>query len=147
MKLTENFWLREFTFSPTAIKNGIKNEPSDLVKKNLKNVCENVLQPLRDYLSEPIDITSGYRSLELNKIIGGSKSSQHLHGQAVDFKCSDMAKAFDYIVDNLEYDQIIWEFGDKSQPDWIHVSYVSGSNRKNKMRAVRKGKSVVYEKM
>lgn len=147
MKLTENFSLKEFTFSPTAIKNGIKNDPSELVIKNLKSVCENVLQPLRDYLGEPIEITSGYRAINLNKIIGGAKSSQHLHGQAVDFKCNDMAKAFKYITENLEYDQIIWEFGDLNEPDWIHVSYVNGSNRKNRLRAYRDGWQTAYKKI
>lgn len=149
MNITKNFTLRELTYSQTAIKNGIPNVPKDPnVIENLTTLCEEVLEPLREALKIPIKITSGYRAIELNKFIGGLKTSQHNTGQAVDFDLGDKnAEAFIHIATNLDFDQMIWEFGDDKNPDWVHVSYNPLGNRKQLLKAVRNGKQVHYEIM
>lgn len=126
MKLTKNFSLHEFTKSPVADRFGIKNTPSQKVIENLKSLCENLLQPLRDAVG-PIIITSGYRCLELNRKIGSRDDSDHVGGYAADFESLelsnyDLAK---YIVDNLKFKQLILEFYDSNDPHsgWVHCSY------------------------
>jgi hypothetical protein len=101
-------------------------------------LCENVLQPLRDKYGKSINITSGYRSPKLNKAIGGSSTSQHCFGQAADIQVDkkDYLKVWE-ILKTLPFDQIIWEFGNESAPDWIHVSFVQGKNRGQKLKAVK----------
>lgn len=123
MKLTENFTINELIFSETAVTNNIDNRPSVEVIANLKALCENVLQPLRDYLKSPVIITSGYRSRELNRKIGGVSNSQHILGQAVDFVVPDrkLKEVFDYIKNFLPYDQLLLESGKNGK--WIHVSF------------------------
>lgn len=138
MNLSTHFTLREMTFSPTAIKNGIDNNPNPQAIKNLQALCENVLEPLRKYLGKPIKVSSAYRNDALNSIIGGAKSSQHKVGQAVDIDLGvDSAAAFKFIRENLDYDQIIWEFGNDLQPDWIHVSFSTKGNRKAALKAIK----------
>lgn len=138
MNLTEHFTLAEMTFSPTAIKKGIDNTPNAQAIRNLTALCEKVLEPLRAHLGIPIKISSGYRCEVLNSLIGGAKSSQHKIGQAADFDIKDKcAEAFHWIKDNLDYDQIIWEFGNDKQPDWIHVSFSTKGNRKNPLKAIK----------
>lgn len=105
----------------------------------LRAVVDNVLDPLREAIGTPITITSGYRSPEVNRAIGGSKTSQHMLGEAVDFVCKDMASAFAYILEHLPYDQLIWEFGTDDQPAWIHLSYKADS--KNRRQALRASKT------
>jgi len=124
MNLTKNFTLQEMYKSTTAIRLGIDNTPSDIAINNLRLLCNNVLQPLRDHMDESIKVNSGYRSPDLNKKIGGSKSSQHCLGQAADISCGERtAEIYEYIKNNLIFDQIIWEFGNDDNPDWVHVSY------------------------
>lgn len=149
MNITKNFTLRELTYSQTAIKNGIPNLPKDpSVIQNLTTLCEKVLEPLREALKTPIKITSGYRAIELNRFIGGVKTSQHNTGQAVDFDLGEKnAEAFAHIATSLDFDQMIWEFGDDNNPDWVHVSYNPLGNRKQLLKAVRNGKQVHYELM
>lgn len=138
MKLSEHFTLAEMMFSPTAIKKGIDNTPNAQAIKNLEALCKNILEPLRAHIGGPIKISSGYRCEVLNSLIGGAKSSQHKFGQAVDIDVKDKcAMAFHWIKDNLDYDQIIWEFGNDNQPDWIHISFSTKSNRKNALRAIK----------
>lgn len=129
IKLTKNFELNEFIYSVTAEANKIDNRPSVPVINNLKLLCKNVLQPLRDYLGTPIKITSGYRCLALNRKLGSKDNSQHIKGCAADFICSDLNKAFDYIKDKLPFDQLLYEY-DKQGNRWIHISYVGDGNRK-----------------
>ena len=147
--MTDNFSLRELTYSQTAIKNGIPNIPKDpSVLENLKALCENVLEPLRAGLKCPIKISSGYRSAELNKLIGGAKASQHNIGQAADIDLDDKnAEVFLYIVKNIDFDQIIWEFGDDENPDWVHVSYNPAGNRKQLLKAVKVAGKTSYQVM
>jgi len=138
MNLSKNFTLAEMTFSPTAIKKGIDNTPNAQTIKNLQALCENILEPLRTYIKGPIKVSSGYRSDALNSIIGGAKSSQHKVGQAADVVLNNKgADAFHWIMANLDYDQVIWEFGNDKQPDWIHVSYSTKGNRKNALKAIK----------
>ena len=137
-QLTKSFSLLELTSSETAVRKGIDNTPTIEVINNLSLLCGNVLQPLRNWYAKPINITSGYRSPKLNKAIGGSTTSDHCKGHAADFTVpnSDMKRVFEWLM-NSEFDQLIWEFGDKNAPNWIHVSYKPNGNRKQVLRAYK----------
>ena len=139
MQLTKNFSLIELTSSETAVRKGINNTPTTEVVVNLKYLCENVMQPLRDWYGKPINITSGYRSPQLNKAIGGSTTSDHCLGRAIDFTLpqDDYKEVFDYIRENLIFDQLIWEMGNDIAPQWIHVSFRIDNNRKQVLRAYK----------
>ena len=137
MNLSENLTLAEMVNSDSAKRNGIKNTPTDEHIANMEVLAKYVFQPIRNHFGVPIHISSGYRSAELNKAIGGSQTSQHSKGQAMDIDMDNTsitnAILFHWIKDNLEFDQLIWEFGTTKNPDWVHVSYVSfgkGKNRK-----------------
>lgn len=146
MKLSKNFTLQEMVHSYTAVKKGLLNEPNEAQIENIRILCENVLQPLRDALG-PIYISSGFRSVELNRAIGGSSSSQHcaLKGAASDIDIGKRnAEVFNYIKENLEWDQMIWEFGDDENPSWVHVSYNEGHNRKQILKAIKQGGKTKY---
>jgi len=124
-KITENFTWEEAQHTTYDINNVITDEE---IMKNVRQVAESIMQPLRNYLGKPITVTSWYRSPQLNAKVGGSKSSSHMVGEAVDFQCNDLLEAFDFIRTNLLFDQLIWEVkGDKR---WVHVSYKRlGKNR------------------
>lgn len=129
MKLTENFTLEELIYSDTANKYKINNTPSIEVIQNLQRLCKEVLQPIRNEYGYPIIVTSGYRCKELNDKLKGSKTSQHLKGEAVDIKCNHTTKAqlFNLIkkmIDNkkIKVGQLIWESGTVREPNWIHLS-------------------------
>ena len=150
MKLSENLSLAECTKSLTAKRLGINNEPDEWVTENLRQTAVNVFQPVRECLGVPIHVSSGYRSAELNKAIGGSVRSQHVEGRALDLDadvfggCTN-SEIFECIRENVEFDQLIWEFGDQDNPDWVHVSYVyDGINRKRCLKALRDEKGQVY---
>lgn len=146
MKLSNNFTLQEMVHSHTANQKRIVNEPNEAQIENLRILCENVLQPLRDALG-PIHISSGFRSVKLNTAIGGSSSSQHcaLNGAASDIDMGKRnAEVFNYIKDNLEWDQLIWEFGTDENPSWVHVSYNEGHNRKQILKAIKQGGKTKY---
>lgn len=138
-QLTKSFSLIELSSSETASRKGINNEPSLDVIQNLTTLCIRVLQPLRDWYNKPISINSGYRSIALNKAIGGSSTSQHCKGEAVDFTVpkEDYKMVFNYIISNMEFDQLIWEMGNDEAPQWIHVSYSKHGNRKQVLRAYK----------
>lgn len=148
MKLSKNFTLQEMVHSYTAVKKGLLNEPNEAQIENIRILCENVLQPLRDALG-PIYISSGFRSVELNTAIGGSSSSQHcaLKGAASDIDMGKRnAEVFNYIKDHLVWDQLIAEGVDSGgNMNWVHVSYNEKHNRKQILIAVfEKGKKVKY---
>ena len=151
MKLSKNLSLAEATKSLTAKRLGIDNTPDDeWTIQNLKAIAEHVFQPLRDSFGCPIYVSSGYRGSDLNRAIGGSKRSQHMEGRALDLdadvfgRCTN-SQIFNWIRDNVEFDQLIWEFGDDDNPDWVHVSFVyDGVNRKRCLRARRDDKGKVY---
>jgi zinc D-Ala-D-Ala carboxypeptidase len=109
-----------------------------------------IFEPLREWAGGPIKINSFFRSIELNKAIGGSLKSQHCEGRAIDiddvYGHKTNAEMFNYIKENLDYDQLIWEFGDEKNPDWIHVSFVEeDSNRKNNLRAYKENGKTIYK--
>ena len=128
MKLTDNFTLNELVYSVTAEANKIDNRPNVKVIANLQKLCENVLQPLRDYLGCPVIVTSGFRCAELNKKIGGNPNSHHLMGYAADFVVPqrNLKDVFNWMKSNLPYDQLLFEYN-SSGDRWIHVSYVKDS--------------------
>ena len=151
MQLSEHLSLAEVTRSETAKRKGISNMPTPEHLENFKLLAEKVFEPIRNHFGKPIHISSGYRSLALNKAVGGALSSQHCSGEAIDIDMDGSANGitnkmvFDYIKDNLNFDQLIWEFGNGSNPDWVHVSYESkGKQRKQILKATRNGKSTVY---
>ena len=136
MQLSENLSLAEVTRSETAKRKGISNMPTPEHIENFKKLAENIFQPIRKHFGKPIHISSGYRSKALNTAIGGSLSSQHCKGEAIDIDMDGTsitnAQVFNFIKDNLNFDQMIWEFGTDKNPDWVHVSYNSTVNRENK---------------
>lgn len=146
MRLSEDFNLSEFTRSKTAIKKDIDNVPDPKQTKAIQYLVETVLQPVRSQIGLVITVTSGFRSKELNDLIGGANGSQHCKGEAADVECNDNAKLFNHIRANCQFDQLIWEFGDKNQPDWVHVSAINGKNRREVLRAKKHNGKTVYEK-
>jgi len=147
MKLTAHFDLSEFTRSESAKREGLDNTPTSEHLENLKVLCEKVLEPIRLRYGS-INISSGYRGKILNHFIGGAVNSDHCVGRAADIDMDDVGtgvtntEIFNYIKDNLDYDQLIWEFGNKVKPDWVHVGYRLGANRKQTLRATKlNGKS------
>lgn len=140
MQLSKNLSLAEVVRSESAKRRGIKNMPTPEHLENLKKLAEKIFQPIRDHFGIPIHVSSGYRSKELNAAIGGSATSQHCKGEALDLDMDGTSvtnkQVFEFIKDNLPFDQLIWEFGDNNNPDWVHVSYGS-RNRKEILRAVK----------
>ena len=147
MILSNNFALKEFTESVTAIRNSVDNSPTPEHIRNIQLLVKFVLQPLREALNKPIKVTSGYRSESLNKLIGGSKRSQHCKGQA-----SDIQFKVDGVMDNkiiwnkvielgLPFDQMINEF----EYSWIHISYNEEYNRKSLLEAYKENGRTKYK--
>jgi len=139
-KISAHITLREGIESYTAKRKGIENIPSDYELTNMVGVAENIFEPLRKWVGGPIKINSFFRSKELNKAIGGSSRSQHCEGRAIDiddiYGYKTNSEMFEYIKCNLDFDQIIWEFGGSDNPDWVHVSYVSPEeNRRRCLKA------------
>ena len=148
VRLSKNFTLQEFTKSQTAERRGIDNTPVEGHLENAKALFENVVQPVRDNFGVTV-INSGYRSGDLNYAIGGSNTSQHCKGQAVDIECPgtsnyDVAK---WIEENLDFDQLILEFYTPGIPDsgWVHVSYKTEGNRKSILTAMKENNKTVYK--
>ena len=150
MKLSKNLSLGEFTRSQTAKRKGIDNSPSEKHLEAAKLLAENIFQPIRECFAVPIFISSGYRSDALNEAIGGSKTSQHSKGEAIDIDMDhrngpENEEIFHYIRENLPFDQLIWEFGNNERPDWVHVSYNSaGEQRGQILTAKRNSSGKVY---
>ena len=143
--ISEHITYAEATASNKAKQLGISNTPNERELKAMKLLAEAVFEPLRKWYGKPIQVTSFFRSAKINKAIGGSATSQHSLGQAIDIDTvSDNRKLFDYIKDNLPFDQLIWENGDDNTPAWIHVSYSEVRNRKQILRATRTGGKTVY---
>ena len=148
VRLSENFTLQEFTKSQTAIRKGLDNTPAEAHIENAKELFANVVQKVRDNFGVTI-INSGYRGPDLNYAIGGSNTSQHTRGQAVDIECPgtpnyDVAK---WVEDNLDFDQLILEFYTPGIPDsgWVHVSYKAEGNRKSVLTAMKEDGKTVYK--
>ena len=150
MKITEHITYHEACHSFTAKRLGIPNTPSEYQMWNMVVLATEVFEPLRKWVGGPIKINSFFRSPDLNRSIGGSIKSQHCEGRAIDlddvYGHKTNSEMFDYISKNLDYDQLIWEFGDDNNPDWVHVSYVDhDTNRKRNLRAVKKEGKTIYE--
>jgi zinc D-Ala-D-Ala carboxypeptidase len=135
-EISENITYKEATRSDTADRLNIINVPDKLQLDNMTNLSEKIFEPLRKHVGGPIRVNSFFRSVELNIAVGGSSSSQHCKGQAFDLDDSygrmTNAEMYDFIKNNLDFDQMIWEFGDDKNPNWIHVSYVSEENNRNR---------------
>lgn len=150
MKISKHLSLAEVTRSDSAKRHGIDNTPTAEHLENFKLLAEKVFEPIRAHFGVPIYISSGYRSKALNLLIKGSLSSQHCKGEAIDIDMDGTSgdvtnfDIFSYIKDNLEYDQLIWEFGTDKNPDWVHVSYTKGKNRKQKLKAIRTNGKTCY---
>ena len=149
MNLTENVSLKELTKSESATRFGISNEPTEEALSNLQKLATHILQPVRDHFGKPLIITSGYRSPELCLKIGSSIKSQHCLGIAVDCEVLGVPnkELADWVVNNLEYDQVILEFWTPEQINsgWVHISYNKSGNRKMYLRAFKSNNRVVYE--
>jgi hypothetical protein len=151
MKISKHLTLEECTRSATADKLGIvNNNPNQSIIENMQLLAEKVFEPIREHFKTPIHVTSMYRGLNLNQAIKGSITSQHCSGQAMDIDMDAKGKPtnkdiFDFIKKNLEFDQMIWEFGNDKQPDWVHVSYTSGKNRKQILKAKKINGKTTYE--
>ena len=123
MKLSENFTLEEMVASATARKYGIINIPDKLQKENLRRLCVDILQPIRDRISLPIIVTSGFRSMKLNNAVGGSPSSQHLKGEAADIICVDNSQLWKIILDMIGKGEIkVGQLINEKNLSWIHIS-------------------------
>ena len=134
--ISDHISYREGVYSITATRLGLNNTPNDEQLANMELVAEEVFEPLRSYVGGPIKINSFFRGPELNKAIGGSSKSQHCKGQAIDiddtFGRATNAEMYHFIKKHLDFDQMIWEFGDEDNPDWVHVSYVSSDKNRNR---------------
>jgi zinc D-Ala-D-Ala carboxypeptidase len=151
MKISQHLNLSELTRSDSAKRHGIDNTPTAEHLENFKLLADKVFEPIRLHFGVPIFISSGYRSKALNSFIGGSASSQHCKGQAIDIDMDGgngevtNRMVFDFIKTKLDFDQLIWEFGTDFNPDWVHVSFVKSGNRKQKLKAVRSGGKTTYQ--
>ena len=150
MKISEHISYKEATRSVTALRLGIDNTPNEYQLQNMELIAKNIFEPLRKAVGGPIKINSFMRVEKLNQAIGGSSRSQHCQGRAMDLDDTyghwTNAQMYHYIKNNLDFDQIIWEFGTDENPDWVHVSYVDhDTNRKRKLKAVKKEGKTLYE--
>lgn len=151
-KISKHISYKEGTRSITALRKGINNTPNDYELTNMEAVAANIFEPLREWVGGPIKINSFFRCEELNTAIGGSSNSQHCQGRAIDiddtYGHKTNAEMFEYIRTNLNFDQIIWEFGTDTNPDWVHVSYVSEEQNRNRcLKASRENGKTVYSIM
>jgi len=148
MNLSKSFTLNELTKSQEATRLGIDNTPSEEHILNLKILCDNILQPIRDFYGMPVSVSSGYRSPKLCEAIGSSRTSQHARGEAADFEIFGVANKdlSDWIVSNLEYDQCILEFWNINEPNsgWVHCSFSTKYNRKQYLKAEKVNGRIVY---
>jgi len=136
MKISDHITYAEAIHSNTAKRKGIDNTPSEAQVEAMRLLAEKIFEPLRKWVGGPIKVNSFFRSETLNESIGGASSSQHCKGQAIDiddvYGRKTNADMYHWIQANLDYDQMIWEFGTDMQPNWIHVSYVSEEKNRNK---------------
>ena len=150
MQLSTNLSLAEMVNSSTAKRKGISNQPTEQHLSAMKLLALRIFQPIREHFGVPIHISSGYRSAALNKAIGGASSSQHSKGEAIDIDMDNTditnAEVFNFIRENLPFDQLLWEFGTAENPDWVHVSYSpTGKQRGQVLKAVKNGSKTVYQ--
>ena len=148
-QLSKYTTLQEVIKSNQASVLQIPNIPNTEQVANLKLVCTEIFDKVREHFGKPIGISSAFRSVELNRRINGAKNSQHMEGKALDIDGDLLGgvsnkEIFDYIKNNCIFDQLIWEFGTENNPDWVHVSYNKGVNRKQILRAIKSGGKTIY---
>jgi len=148
--ISKHISYKEGVYSTTALRRDIDNTPNDEQLKNMETLAEEIFEPLRAYVGGPIKINSFFRSAKLNTAIGGSKTSQHCKGQAVDiddtFGRMTNAEMYHFIKEHLDFDQMIWEFGDDDNPNWVHVSYVSPEKNRNRcLKAYKEKRKTKYK--
>ena len=147
--ISKHISYKEGVYSTTALRRNIENKPNEDQLANMKLIGEKIFEPLREYVSGPIKINSFFRGADLNKAIGGSTRSQHCKGQAMDiddtFGYKTNAEMYKFIKEHLDFDQMIWEFGNEDNPNWVHVSYVSPEkNRKVCLKAYKQNGRTKY---
>ena len=147
--ISEHISYKEGVYSITATRKGIDNTPGNDQLHFMEIIAEKVFEPLREWVGGPIKINSFYRCPELNKAIGGSATSQHCKGQAMDIDDTlgraTNAEMFHFIKENIDFDQMIWEFGDDDNPDWVHIRYVSPEDNRNRcLKAYRENSKTKY---
>lgn len=142
-KLSEHVILAEFTQSPTATNRGINQTMDNTTYQKAVDLCVNVFEPIRAHLGRPIKINSGYRSPALNRAVGGSKTSQHVKGEAMDLNITDV-ETFNWIRENIQYDQLIREYPTATGQAWIHISYRKGNNRGQVLKCEKIKGKVTY---
>ena len=143
-RISKHISYKEAVGSNYAKQKGIKNKPNEEQVENMKLLAEEVFEPLREWVDAPIRVNSMFRSKELNSAIKGSLKSSHLNGEAMDITSmggKSNLEMFHYIKDNLEFDQLIWEFG--KEPKWLHVSF-SKNNRKQVLVTKKRGVYYTY---
>jgi zinc D-Ala-D-Ala carboxypeptidase len=148
MNLSPNFSLHELTKSETALRLDIDNTPGEAETESLRLLCEKVLQPVRDHFGKGVKVNSGFRSSATNQATGGSKSSDHVKGQAADIEIPGVANVdlAQWIMDNLDYTQLILEFYTPGIPDsgWVHVSYDPNNLKKKELTATKVAGKTTY---
>tara|TARA_R100001163_G_C5056280_1_gene192694 strand:+ start:1522 stop:1980 length:459 start_codon:yes stop_codon:yes gene_type:complete len=150
MRISKHISYREATHSATAKRRGLDNTPNQEQLENMYRVAEFIFEPLRLFVGGPIKINSFFRSVAVNRAVGGTSRSQHCKGQAIDiddvFGHKTNAEMFQYVRENLDFDQMIWEFGSNNNPSWLHISYVSKAENRNRiLRAVKRDGKTKYE--
>ena len=149
MNLTKNFTLSEMTKSDTALRLGLENEPDEQQLAALQTLCEKVLQPIRDYFGMGVKVNSALRTLPVNRAIGSSDNSHHVRGMAADIEIPSIpnAELAEWIVENLDFTQVILEFYTPGIRDsgWVHVSYVPEDLRKQVLTAMKENGKTVYK--
>ena len=150
MKISDHITYAEAIHSNTAKRRGIDNTPSEIQVLSMKLLADKIFEPLRKFVGGPIKVNSFFRSPELNTKIGGSKTSQHCKGQAIDiddvFGYKTNAEMYNWIKENLDFDQMIWEFGTDMNPNWVHISYVSEEDNRNRcLKAYKDDRKTKYK--
>ena len=140
--ISKHISYHEGTYSQTGVRRNLDNTPNKDQLKCMKEVSENLFEPLREWVGGPIKINSFFRGEPVNTAIGGSTRSQHMKGQAIDiddtFGYKTNAEMYHYIKDNLDFDQLIWEFGTDKNPNWLHLSWVSHRPNRKKLTIAKK---------
>jgi len=140
--ISKHISYHEGTYSQTGVRRDLDNTPDDSQLKRMEEVAENLFEPLREWVGGPIKINSFFRGEPVNTAIGGSRKSQHMKGQAIDiddtFGHKTNAEMYHYVKDNLDFDQLIWEFGTDKNPNWLHISWVSHRPNRKKLTVAKK---------
>jgi hypothetical protein len=152
MKISDHITYAEAIHSNTAKRKQIDNTPNQTQVDAMKLLAEKVFEPLRDWAGGPIKVNSFFRSVVLNEKIGGVASSQHCKGQAIDiddvYGYKSNAEMYKWVKENLDFDQMIWEFGTDMQPNWVHLSYISKEENRNKcLKAYKEDRKTKYKQI